>query len=121
MSFMSARKNKVLIAVGVQAASLALIAGVATYVVGNNLIGDANTFTLQLVRFFCGIFFTGALVLALIGALRPGIDIVRKLNQRPPSLDERLRPQIEAFVMYVVQAYVSIAGMLICGFVGWKF
>jgi hypothetical protein len=118
---MNALKRKVLITVGVQAASLALIAGVATYLVGKNLIGDPNTFTLQLVRFFGGIFFTGALVLALIGALRPGIDIVRQLNHRPPSLDERLRPQIEAFVLYVAQAYLSIAGLLICGFVGWKF
>ena len=99
------------------AISLAIIAGISLHLTTRNLIeADAELSNLSM-HFFWGIFFLGALVLAVGGILRPAFLVGIQLWKRSDLNSESVRDDIERLIFYVGEMCISFAVLVIGGFI----
>jgi hypothetical protein len=97
------------------AISLAIIAGISLHLTTRNLI-DAELSNLSM-QFFWGIFFLGALVLAVGGILRPAFLVGTQLWKRSDLNRESVRDDIERLIFYVGEMCISLAILVLGGFI----
>lgn len=115
---MASTLNKILFR---HVASLTLISGVSLYFVFQELSGSYSELFLPSLKFFGGVFFAGAFVLGMGGALRPALTIGMRLVRGGDFNDSQFRDQLQRLIIFVAEIYSALLGLLLTGFVGIRF
>jgi len=98
-------------------ASLTLVSVISVHLVLEGVNGPGSEIFLPGLRLFFGVFFVGALVLGMGGALRPGLTIGGCLLRGDDLNDAQIRDQLQGFMVFFSEIYVAVLVLLLIGFV----
>ena len=80
------------------------------FFVFNGVLDSFPSLYLLVFRTCVGLFCIGALILGVIGALRPGITVSRHLIRGDDLNNDGFREELQWFIFYVTESYVALLG-----------